>query len=59
MTGWTHLGTAIPLILAVSYVYAGTRHEDMWPILRHGTKLSALLLGLLAAFSALLAWLST
>ncbi len=41
---WFDYVLALPLVLAVSFVYAGTRHEWMGPILSHGVKLSLLLL---------------
>ncbi len=36
---------ALPLIVAISLVYAGTRHEDMGAILRHALRLGVWIVG--------------
>ena len=52
------LALAAPLVLAVSFVYAGTRHEHIGPILRHGVKLTLMLTGIMALGFGLL-WLAS
>ncbi len=45
---------ALPLILAVSLVYAATRHEQMVPILAHAGRLAMWIIGFMVAIFALL-----
>ena len=39
----------LPLIVAVSLVYAATRHEEMGPILRHAVRVGLLIAVFMAA----------
>lgn len=49
----------LPLVAAVSLVYSASRHES-WPrIWAHAARLSATLLGILAATTALLLLINT
>ena len=36
---------ALPLVIAVSLVYAATRHESMAPILRHAMRIGTWIIG--------------
>ncbi len=46
---------ALPLVIAVSLVYAATRHERMGPILAHAVRIGVWILGFMAViFVALL-----
>ncbi len=45
---------ALPLIIAVSLVYAATRHEEMAPILIHAGRLALWIVGFMVAIFALL-----
>ena len=36
---------ALPLVIAVSLVYAATRHESMEPILRHAMRIGTWIVG--------------
>lgn len=45
---------ALPLIIAVSLVYAATRHENMVPILAHAGRLALWIVGFMVAIFALL-----
>ncbi|HUT93713.1 MAG TPA: hypothetical protein VMY37_29890 [Thermoguttaceae bacterium] len=36
---------ALPLVIAVSLVYAATRHESMAPILRHAMRIGTWIVG--------------
>ncbi len=46
---------ALPLVIAVSLVYAATRHERMGPILAHALRIGVWILGFMAViFVALL-----
>ena len=49
---------AVPLIVAVSLVYAGTRHEQTPLILRHAVRTAVWIVGLMAVVFAVL-WLIT
>jgi hypothetical protein len=49
---------AAPLIVAISLVYAGTRHELPQQILRHALRLGFWITAFMAAFAALLFLLS-
>ena len=46
---WTNdFWYALPLIIAVSLVYAATRHEAMEPILRHAVRIGTWIVGFMA-----------
>jgi hypothetical protein len=45
---------ALPLILAISLVYAATRHEAMEPLLRHAARVGGWIIGLMAAVGLVL-----
>ena len=45
---------ALPLVIAVSLVYAATRHEETGPILRHAGRVAAWILGFMAVIFAIL-----
>ena len=45
---------AAPLIVAVSLVYAATRHEEMGPILRHAVRIGVWIVGFMAVVFAIL-----
>jgi hypothetical protein len=45
---------ALPLIIAVSLVYAATRHETMEPILRHAVRIAIWIVGFMAVVLAAL-----
>jgi hypothetical protein len=45
---------ALPLIVAVSLVYAATRHEAMEPILRHALRVAVWIVGFMAVVFAVL-----
>jgi len=49
---------AVPLILAVSLVYAATRHEDMGPILGHAARIGVWIVGFMGVIFALLLFVS-
>ena len=40
---------ALPLVIAVSLVYAATRHEAMEPILRHAVRIGTWIVGFMVA----------
>ena len=40
---------ALPLVIAVSLVYAATRHEAMEPILRHALRIGTWIVGFMVA----------
>ncbi len=40
---------ALPLVIAVSLVYAATRHEAMEPILRHAMRIGTWIVGFMVA----------
>ncbi len=44
-----YLWYAVPLIIAVSLVYAATRHEEIVPILLHAGRLALWIAGFMAA----------
>lgn len=50
---------ALPLIVAVSLVYAATRHELLAPILEHAIRFGVWLAGFLVIFYLVIAGLST
>ena len=45
---------ALPLIVAVSLVYAATRHEDMRPIFSHAARTAVWIVAFMAVIFALL-----
>lgn len=45
---------ALPLVIAVSLVYAATRHEAMEPILRHAMRIGTGIIGFMAVIFAVL-----
>jgi len=46
---WTNdLWYALPLVIAVSLVYAATRHEAVEPILCHATRIGSWIVGFMA-----------
>lgn len=52
---WTNdFWFALPLIVAVSLVYAATRHEAMEPILRHAVRIGIWIVGFMAVVFAVL-----
>jgi hypothetical protein len=54
-----NLWYALPLIVAVSLVYAATRHEEMRPILRHSVRIGLWILGFMAAIFGVLLLISS
>ena len=52
------LTTLIPLIVVVSLVYAGTRNEQMQPILRHARRLALTIMVFMAGVFGLLTAMS-
>ena len=52
---WTmKIWYALPLVVAVSLVYAATRHEDMRPIFSHAARTGAWIIAFMAVIFALL-----
>lgn len=49
---------ALPLVVAVSLVYAATRHEDMGPILHHAVRVGAYVIGFMCIVFAVLWFVS-
>ncbi len=49
---------ALPLIIAVSLVYAATRHERMGPILAHAGRLALWIVGFMAIIFGILVLVS-
>ena len=49
-----NLWHALPLVVAVSLVYAATRHEDMQPILVHAGRTAIWILGFMAVIFAVI-----
>ena len=47
---------AVPLIIAISFVYSATRHERMGPILARGLRFGVMVTGFMGAIIFLL-WL--
>jgi hypothetical protein len=54
--GDNYMWYAVPLIVAVSLVYAATRHEQPGPILVHALRIALWIAGFMAAILALLLW---
>ncbi|QDV37065.1 hypothetical protein [Tautonia plasticadhaerens] len=50
---------ALPLILAISLVYAASRHEAWGRILRHAARLFVMITGVLALATAILLLINT
>jgi len=48
---------AVPLIVAISLVYAATRHELMAPILSHALRTAAWISGFMLLVGAVIMWL--
>ena len=55
----SQLWYAIPLIVAVSFTYAATRHELMEPNLRHAVKIGVWIVGFMAVVFAVLMLVSS
>ena len=53
-----HFLYAFPLIIAVSLVYAATRHEQSGPILLHAARIGIWILGFMAVILAVLQLIS-
>jgi len=49
---------ALPLVIAVSLVYAATRHEQVGPIVAHAVRVGLWIVGFMAAIFLLLLLLS-
>ena len=49
---------ALPLVVAVSLVYAATRHETMAPILHHAVRAGTYIVGFMLVIFAVLWFLS-
>ena len=58
VTGINHLWYGVPLIVAVSLVYAATRHEQMGPILAHAGRIAVWILGFVAIILVVLKLIS-
>jgi hypothetical protein len=54
LLGIGDLWYAVPLIVAVSLVYAATRHELMWPILQHSVRVAVWIVGFMAIVFAVI-----
>jgi hypothetical protein len=54
----TNLLYALPLIVAVSLVYAATRHEEAVPILLHAARIGIWIFGFMAVILAVLLLIS-
>ncbi len=50
---------SLPLVVAISLVYAATRHEHMVPILQHALRFGLWIMGFMAVVFALLVWLTS
>lgn len=58
-TIWFHrIGYSLPLVVAISLVYAATRHEAMRPILDHAMRFGFWVLAFMVIVFALLAFAS-
>ena len=49
---------SLPLIVVISLVYAGTRHEPMEPILRHALRLGLWIAGFMGVAMLILLYLA-
>ena len=50
---------SVPLVMAISLVYAATRHELMKPILLHAARWIAWIFGLMLVVYLMLNWISS
>lgn len=58
-SAWFHrIGYSLPLVVAISLVYAATRHEAMRPILDHALRFGFWVLAFMVIVYALLAFAS-
>jgi cytochrome c oxidase assembly factor CtaG len=55
----TDLWLALPVIVAVSLVYAATRHERMAPILAHACRTAGWIVGFMLALLIVLEYVSS
>jgi hypothetical protein len=49
---------SLPAIIAISLVYAATRHETLGPILHHAFRTGLWIAGFMAVFFLLLGWIT-
>jgi hypothetical protein len=49
----------LPLVVAISLVYAASRHESWWRIIPHAVRLCVMILGILAASTVILLLINT
>jgi len=56
--GYNDMWFAAPLIIAVSLVYAATRHEEMGPILSHALRVGIWIVGFMAVILLVLVLIS-
>lgn len=47
---------AIPLIIAISFVYGATRHELMWPIIQHSFRAATWIVTFMMIIFVVLWW---
>ena len=57
--GAVQLWYALPLLVAVSLVYAATRHEEMVPILQHAVRFGMWLIVFMLVVMAIVHWLGS
>ncbi|HKD36775.1 MAG TPA: hypothetical protein VKB78_08235, partial [Pirellulales bacterium] len=50
---------SLPLVVAISLVYAATRHERMAPILQHALRFGFWIVAFMAIVFGLLVWLTS
>ena len=50
---------SLPLVVAISLVYAATRHERMVPILQHALRFGFWIVAFMAIVFGLLVWLTS
>ena len=53
-TFYNRLWYAAPLVLAISLVYAATRHERPWPILEHAIRFGSWIAGFMLVIFVIL-----
>ena len=53
-TMYNRMWYAVPLIVAVSFVYAATRHERAWPILEHAIRFGTWIICFMSVVFAIL-----
>jgi uncharacterized membrane protein len=58
VTGPGYMWYALPLVIAVSLVYAATRHERRAPILLHAARIGIWIVGFMAVIFAVLFFVS-